>query len=166
MQLVELAKMLVAQVNARPWAGHFNSLSLDGLLRVIDFDGPSNEHLCNPLNRDAKVRYFRPRLKSLTGNEEISGDYLLFDYCSHDESMKLREFESCGELETFILDVAGITNDFTTDLVPIIKGQIRDYTVSYFDIKTGSRKSFDKIEQYVGPEPFRDYPELHLHWID
>jgi hypothetical protein len=79
--------------------------------------------------------------------------------------MKLWEFASLGELEKYILDGAGITNNYTTDLIAIVYGRVKPYTVTYFDAKTNQRQVFDKTGQYTGPEPFRDYDELQIHWV-
>lgn len=166
MKLAMLAKTIATELKAKPWAEHFNPVSTERMMCIVDFVGPSNEHLANPLNKDPNVYYFRPRPVPLTGDEEISGEYLMFDYCSHYESMKLREFESLSELEKIILDGAGITNNFTSDMVAIVHGTVKRYTVTFFGAKTGSRQVFDKTIQYTGPEPFRDHEQLQLHWLD
>ena len=166
MRLSNLANKLVVEVNTKPWAIHFNSISVEDILHIIDFEGSINGHLANPLNKNSKVFYFRPRPEPLAGDEKIRGDYLLFDYSSHYQSMKLREFSSRFDIEKFILAGNGIMNNYTSDIVVIIGGEIRHYLVTYFDEDAGIRKPFNKIEQYVGPKPFREYAQMQLHWID
>jgi hypothetical protein len=77
----------------------------DGMLTVqelyasLDFRGPSNRHLTIPdwhtgeFSLAAETR----RHEFLTDNEELNGNILVFDYCSHAGLMLLQEVATLEE---------------------------------------------------------------------
>ena len=165
MRLSILAELILKSLKAEPWMAEFHLPSALEIFQIIDFSGPSNQHLANPLNQKPWTGYVRPRAVTMTGDEEVDGENLLFHYVRHSPTMTLRDFSTLGELEAHILSGAGITNDYTTGLVAIVYGQVKPYTVTYLDAKTNQRRAFDKAKQYTAGQAFRDYDERQIHWV-
>ncbi len=64
------------------------------------------------------------RATELNKNLSITGNYYCFIYIAHLPSYHLQKLNSLDELANLILAKNGITNSFTTIIVPIIKGEI------------------------------------------
>lgn len=110
----------------------------------VDIIGKDNKDLRNPLNLDKNCSYFRDREIPLTGNEIVFGDYLLFDYVGHNEEMYLRQYDHLEDLEKDIIGRGGITNSFTTYLIPIIMGEIKKYNIYFVNAIHGKKYKFVK----------------------
>jgi hypothetical protein len=144
--------------------GGYAFISDDYLLRTMDVISPSNPSLANP-SQGYPASHFRPREQPLTGEEEIRGDYFLFDYGSHDNSLFLREYESLRTLELAIIGPAGITNDFTTLMIAIVNGQLKHYEITF--LAAGQRKRFDKDQQNLSSTVLRQgYSSSQVSWLD
>ena len=135
-------------------------LSVQQLYASLDFQGPRNAHLAIP---DWHTQEFRSpdmdRHEFLTGQEEIAGDILVFDYCSHNGRMRLRECDSLAEAASLILGGAGVFNVFT-DLVLVFEHfRLRPYRTSYRD-QAGARVVFD------GRHTKDDFPDRQIEWLE
>ncbi|MHB1082476.1 MAG: hypothetical protein ACYC67_24000 [Prosthecobacter sp.] len=140
-------------------------LWLQHILQLLDTKGTENEHLANPLNRDPKVFYVRPRDKALTGAEVIHGDFLALDYCGHTPSMTLLDYPRIEELEAAILGGGGILNLFTTYLLAFREGRIAPYDV-FYDSPSGERVRFNKRHQDQDKEAAKTvYPNPEIRWL-
>ena len=146
----------------------YSHLSLDNIYKVMDIDISSNKELANPLNKDPKVYYFRPRQTPLSGDEEVTGKYLVFDYCDHNQSMYLKERLSLRETEEYITAPSGMPNVYTTCIIAIIDGIVKHYEISYFDKHKGKRCILDKDEQINSDYPFdATYDEqVQIKWLE
>jgi len=97
-------------------------------------------------------------------NSEVKSEFLLVEYVAHVPQILLHEFSFLQEIEDRILSVSGITNAFTSVIIPIVQGEVRRFSVSYSDAR-GVRIVFDKAAQLADPEPFgRQHPNLKLEW--
>lgn len=137
-------------------------LRLPEILQFLDTQGIANEHLSNPKNRGPKAYHFHPREIALTGSELVFGDFLLLNHCSHDQSLILTDFPSLSDLESQILDGAGILNPFTTFLLAFRQGILSPYEITY-ESPSGERVRFQKSD----PCDFgKTYPNAALQWLD
>jgi regulator of RNase E activity RraA len=135
------------------------------LLDVYKHRPQQNEHLANPLNRDPNVYYFRPRLKPLTGDEPVLGQFLSLKYCGHDPFVVLEDYDNIASLESSILSACGILNPFKTYELAFVDFRVAPYRITYCD-RNGLVKVFDKQDQYVAKASSREeYPERKLEWI-
>lgn len=149
------------------------------LYKKIDIIGTDNGELRNPLNLDESFFYFRDREIPLTGQEMITGDYLIFDYTGHNEDMYITQFNSINELEEEITGHGGITNQFTTYQIAIVKGKVRQYKVTFINGNDGKEYDFVKDLHHENPvyQNFFDEEErpesqlfkitdVKMHWLD
>lgn len=146
---------------------------LDYMFKRIDVIGQNNKHLRNPLNLDKSCYYSREREKSLSGEELIYGDFILFDYCGHSEDMYIKEFDSLEQLEKAIKDDGGLTNPFTTYQVAIIKGQVKDYNLYFTNKNDGKEYKFvkdyhDLLERDAEHRgiPYFKITNVRLEWVE
>lgn len=167
MNTLELARLIVeeTEIYSQTFPDVFSPLDVGYILETIDIDGKDNNHLANPLNKDPECYYFRPRETSLSGKEIVVGNYLLFDYCAHDESMYLTQYASLKELEQGILNERGITNTFTTHVIAIVRGQVKRYQILY-QRDSFSGKVIFKKEQQVRESLFEKLTDVELEWLD
>ncbi|MEC0090848.1 hypothetical protein [Paenibacillus macquariensis] len=105
--------------------------TLTYLNKKIDIIGTDNVELRNPLNLDESVFYFRDRETPLTGQEMITGDYLIFDSTGHNEDMFIKQYNSINELEEEITAGGRITNPFTTFQIAIVLGKVRHFNITF-----------------------------------
>lgn len=146
------------------------------LYKKMDIVGSCNSELRNPLNLDETVFIFRDREIPLTGHEMITGDYLIFDYCGHNEDMFITQFNSINELEEEIIGGGGITNTFTTYQIAIVLGKVRHYNITFTNGIDGQEYDFVKDVHDALPEwnyeEKREEPRLFeitnakIHWLD
>jgi hypothetical protein len=108
------------------------------ILKKLDFIG-GNEHIKNPLN-DPIEYCIQDREVPLTGEEEVYGDYLLYDCCGHDGTELIFCHDSLEELEKQMLGGAGIFNPFTTTMIAIVHGRVKHYK------HNGSPESFRWVD--------------------
>ncbi|BBH19245.1 hypothetical protein Back11_05900 [Paenibacillus baekrokdamisoli] len=139
------------------------------LYKTIDIIGTNNSALRNPLNLDESVFYFRDRENPLTGQEIITGDYLIFDYIGHNGDMFIKQFNSIDELEEEITGSGGITNTFTTYQIAIVMGKVRHYNITFTNGNDGQEYNFVKDVHDALPE--YNYEEeiitnVKIHWLD
>jgi hypothetical protein len=129
----------------------------------LDFDGPRNGHLAIPDWHDHE--HSKPdmrRFEFLTGEEEITGDFLVFRYSSHDGTMYLREYASFQEAADCVLGGGGVFSPWT-DLVLVFDHlRIRPYRASYQG-KSGARVPFDRWEYKSDDGPITD-PQIE--WLE
>lgn len=93
---------------------------------------PVNDHLNDYSTYHAPSHSFTsPRNHILTGQELITGDFLLLDYCGHLPEFRLSALASLAQLEQQILSSSGIFNPFTTMQIPLIAGQFQSYSIAY-----------------------------------
>ncbi|HEY9281892.1 MAG TPA: hypothetical protein VIP46_00410 [Pyrinomonadaceae bacterium] len=162
MRLSRLVSLVLARLKDEAGSDHLNERYIYGSL---NFSGGRNMHVANPPNEERKPPYKR-RDVSLTGEEEVGGDYLLFVDAPHDMWTFLEDYDTRGELEARILGGGGLTNPFVGCMIAIVDGEPKDYELTYFDESAGARKRFAKSEQDADPNPFgRKYPELELRWL-
>ncbi|RAP77189.1 hypothetical protein [Paenibacillus montanisoli] len=144
--------------------------------KTVDIIGTNNSALRNPLNLDEDVFYFRDREYPLTGQEMISGDYLLFKYIGHNGDMFINECISIDELEDEITGGGGITNTFTTFQIPIVMGKVRHYTITFINGIDGQEYNFVKgihdalpewdYENEQPGEVFFEISKVKIHWLN
>ncbi|WP_339209199.1 hypothetical protein MHH56_15585 [Paenibacillus sp. FSL K6-3182] len=150
--------------------------TLTYLYKKIDIIGTDNVELRNPLNLDESVFYFRDRETPLTGQEMITGDYLIFDYTGHNEDMFIKQFNSINELEEEITDGGGITNTFTTFQIALVFGKVRHYNITFTNGNNGQEYNFvkdvhDALPEYnyeegkPGTQLF-EITNVRIHWLD
>ncbi|WP_103070095.1 hypothetical protein [Aquimarina sediminis] len=68
------------------------------------------------------------RDSKLNENITIVGDYYCFTYIDHQPSYHLQKVESPDDLANLLLSKGGITNMFTTIMIPIVNGKILPVT--------------------------------------
>ncbi len=135
-------------------------------LRGLDILSKNNPHLSNPEPLH-KITFFTPRQPAFTGNEEVIGDYFIFTYCGHDESMQLIELDSMQDMERLITGPSGISNVFTTRLTAIVKGKVKQFELNYQNEVTGEQVRFNKAAQLNSKNPFGiKYKNLQVKWLD
>ncbi|NQY31365.1 MAG: hypothetical protein HRT69_18105 [Flavobacteriaceae bacterium] len=64
------------------------------------------------------------RVTELNKNLSITGNYYCFTYIAHQPAYHLHKVNSVDELANLILAKSGVTNWFTTIIIPIVKGKI------------------------------------------
>ncbi len=106
----------------------------------LDFKGTLNSQLTIPKGYAGSYDAQRP--SSLTGNEEICGELLVFEYMSHRRRMKITEFDTLSRVEEFILGDAGVLNIWTTAVVVIRHSRLLPYRVSFVGLD-GIRVTFE-----------------------
>jgi hypothetical protein len=151
-----LAHQAVAFTNKEKQGGLWLSL----IYELLDVRGSRNEHLANPLNRDAKVFYWRPRAIPFTGEEEVHGEFLTLDYCSHYPQLILTDFDSLEDLEASLLGPAGLMNQFTTQQIAFKALQLQPFNI-YYDSPDGMQIRFEKHAQ---KDFDTKYPNPKLFW--
>ena len=134
------------------------------LYASLDFDGSHNRHLAIPDWHSREHRTWEmQRFEFLTGEEEIGGDILVFDYCSHDGRMLLRECASLNAAAKLVLGGAGVFNVFTDIVLVFDHFRFRPYRASYCD-ETGTRLIFDgRHTKDDKPLLFRD---RQIEWLE
>ena len=161
MKLSYVVSLICADVRQ---GGGYAFFSDDYLLRTMDIISPSNPSLANP-SQGYPASHFRPREQPLTGKEEIRGDYFLFDYGGHDNSLFLREYESLRTLELALIGPAGITNVFTDLMIALVNGRLKHYEITF--LAAGQRKRFDKSQPHVPLTVLGEgYPSPQITWLD
>ncbi|WP_169088959.1 hypothetical protein [Paenibacillus sp. PL91] len=149
---------------------------LADIYKKIDIVGIDNSELRNPLNLDESVFIFREREIPLTGQEMITGEYLIFDYCGHNEDMFIKQFNSINELEEEIIGGGGITNTFTTYQIAFVSGKVRHYNITFtngsdcqeYDFVKGVHDALPEWnyeEERPGFELF-EITNVKIHWLD
>lgn len=149
------------------------------MYKKVDIIGTDNRTLRNPLNLDKSVFYFRDREGPLTGQEMVTGDYLVFDYVGHSEDMFITQFNSINEIEEKITGGGGITNPFTTYQIAIVMGRFRQYNITFTNGVDGqeydfAKKIHDAMPEYQSifdkekrPETRRfQITNVKIHWLD
>jgi hypothetical protein len=123
------------------------------LLEYLDFVG-GNEHLQNSEESSRQKREV-----ALSGDEIVSGDYLLFSGCGHDTSYVVYTCDSLQEIEQELIGPAGITNSFTSEMVAIVNGKVMEYTVR-------GKVNFDDEITFVKYENDNLFYDLHEKWVE
>jgi hypothetical protein len=160
----DIAEQAVAATASDPEGG----LSLHEIYRLLDVGQrrpQRNAHLANPLNRDPKVFYFRPRHEPLSGEEPVYGQFLSLDYSAHDYRMILEDHDDLASLESSILSGSGILNPFTTYEFAFVEFRLAPYRITYRD-REGLLKDFNKYAQYDSKRSLEeDHREPKLAWV-
>ncbi|WP_222128623.1 hypothetical protein [Paenibacillus xylanexedens] len=138
----------------------------DYLLSTMDFIGYRNEHLKNKYNDFRRQFYFIGRHQvgvTLTGEEKVFGDYLLFDTDSHDEAVFVEDFDDLKQLEEAIISGAGYTNPFTGDMVAVIFGGRQPFEVVGIN-EDDEEEVFDKCKEMPIPSFNERCGHLKVRW--
>ena len=69
----------------------------------------------------------------LTGEEELHGDFFTLDYISHDDTYRLRDYDSRESMEAELVGDRGILNPFTTFVIAFVDSSVVDYKIKYTD---------------------------------
>ncbi len=136
-------------------------------LAILDVSGKRNEHLANPLNRDPNIPYFRRRSTPLSGKEQVYGRFLILDYCGHEVSLILKDFDDIRALEEDVLSGAGILNDFTTYMFAFIQGRLQDYQVAATGSDGATYVIDNNKQQEVTATPWESdvkWVNARIHW--
>jgi len=155
---VKLSRIVEQIVNAVP----DQALSVHELYASLDFRGPRNAHLAIS---DWHTPEFRTpdmaRHEFLTGEEEISGEVLVFCYNSHDCAMTLHDCATLNEASEMVVDDAGVFNVFTDLLLVFDHFTLRPYRVTYRDHK-GARVVWDGSHK----KDDRPFPDRRIEWSE
>lgn len=151
---------LAAQAEAYTRSIDSYGLSADHIFKILDTHGSvnANEHLANPLNHPSQGP-IHDRAVPLTGAELVHGDFLVLNYCGHSPFLRLSTYTSLQHLEAAILDLDGITNQFTTYLLAFRGGKLAPYDV-YYDSPSGERVRLVKTETEADAAPINRNPEV------
>ena len=164
MKLAHLAEQIVK-------AAPSEMLTEQSIYASLDFVGPCNGHLAIPdwHSREHR-RWDRQRFECLTGEEEINGDILVFDYVGHKGWMSLRECATLADAEKLILGSAGVFNIFT-DLMLVFRNfgrhyrkfYLRPYQLTYRD-DSGARVVFDRSRE-DSQLLLKRYRDRQIEWL-
>ncbi|WP_034242153.1 hypothetical protein [Aquimarina atlantica] len=99
--------------------------------------------------------------RSIELNKEltITGNYCCFTYIDHQPSYHLQKVKSPDELASLILAKSGITNSFTTVMMPIVKGKpipmvrMKNFTATEIDL-------INQIQQIISCSNNSNFNEL------
>ncbi len=156
---MKLARLAEEIVKAAP----NNALSLQELYASLDFRGLHNARLAIP---DWHTSEFRApdmeRHEFLTGEEDIGGDVLVFNYSAHDRAMILYECDTLEEAAGLVVGDAGVFNAFTDFVLVFEHFRLRPYRVSY-RAKGGERVFFCRDRWNHDDRPF---PDRQIEWLD
>lgn len=95
----------------------------ESLLRRLEFY-EGNEHLQHV---NEETSYIHNREVPLKGDELVYGDYLLYDCCGHNEMDIIWKLGNLKEVEEHLLDKGGLQNPFTTEMIVIEYGKVKEY---------------------------------------
>jgi len=157
MHTLKLARLASYIVQASK--GH---LSVEMLYASLDLRGPQNGHLA--ISKDYDGTYEMRRETLLTGDEEIRGDYLVLDYCNHEERICLTEYKTLENAERYILGGAGVFNSFTNLVLVFDHLRLRNYRVTYRSRRDDRRVEFDITARNIADRPYRDRRIEWLGW--
>ena len=154
MKLVAIAEQIIK-------AAPEQMLSVQELYASLDFRGPRNAHLAIPEWHTEEFRTSEmQRHEFLSGNEEITGDFLVFRY-NLDGEMVLLEFATLGDAGQFVVGGAGVFNGFTRLALVFDHFRLCHYRVSFLD-HTGARIIFDGTHE----KDDRPFPGRQIEWLE
>ena len=120
------------------------TFSVEELWQWTKFGGV-NEHLNSSLIIHKPSGVPIEGRMELFDNQNIEGNYLLFDFIEHLPEFDIEQYESFEKLMKAIISPSGILNPFTTLQIPIINGVAKDIL---FALKYKDEVSFEnKLEK-------------------
>lgn len=135
----------------------------DDLYKRLYIDGPDNHHLNSSL-KQSPGSYLMVREIPLSGDEEVQGEYFLFDHTGHQGDVTLMQYETLDELEASLIGDGGILNFFTTHAIVIVKGKIWRYEIWAVQEGTQEKMFFDKQKQ-LDTGDFKSWRLPQLSWL-
>ncbi|MFD2562860.1 hypothetical protein [Aquimarina rubra] len=78
----------------------------------------------------------------------ITGDYYCFTYIDHQPAYHLQKLKSPDEVANLILSKSGVTNSFTTIMIPIVKGKVRPIVLKE-NLTQITLELFNEIQQIL-----------------
>ncbi len=111
------------------------------------------------------VEVFEQLVLTNHDDEEIQSKFITIDYMGHVPELRLNVFSCLEDIENHILSDAGITNAFTTAIIPIVNDRVKYYEAVY-STSDSVERAFNKTEQLSNAKPFEIiYNNLKLNWI-